>query len=234
MIRERFTDWPAEVEIGFRVQMPVIEIKIATIGARFKALNDRWTERFIAEFSDYVIGRDSTRLTQALNKSLLDAGKTLTVAESCTGGAVAAGITSEPGSSAVFEAGFVVYSNRIKHAVLGVSQQTLDEQGAVSEATVRELVTGALRVSGSDLALAISGIAGPAGGTEDKPVGTVWMAWGDNSSIHARRFLFPMSRIAFQRTATAIAMDLVRREVLGLPTDIDYFSELKRKQTATV
>lgn len=233
MIRERFKDWPDQVEIGFRVQMPVIEIKIVTQGKDLDALNSRWTKRFVAEFSDYVIGRDSTRLTQALNNALLEAGITITVAESCTGGAIAAGITSEAGSSAVFEAGFVVYSNRIKHAVLGVKAETLEQHGAVSEETVRELVAGALRVSGSDIALAISGIAGPSGGSADKPVGTVWMAWGDGNTTKARRFLFPMSRLAFQRTATAIAMDLVRREVLGLPTDVDYFSELKRKKPSS-
>lgn len=229
MINQSFPDWPPEVELGFRVQMPVIEIKIATIGREFDDLNLTWTNRFLACFSDYVIGRDSTRLTQALNNALSEAGKKLTVAESCTGGAVAAGITSEPGSSQVFEAGFVVYSNAMKEAMLGVTPSTLEQHGAVSEATVRELVAGSLRVSGSDIALAISGVAGPDGGTADKPVGTVWMAWGDAQHVKARKFFLPMTRMAFQRTATAIAMDLVRRELLNLPTDVDYFSELKRK-----
>jgi nicotinamide-nucleotide amidase len=230
MVNEQFPDWPAEVDLGFRVQMPVIEIKIATVGKQYDQLNDTWTNKFSQNFADYVIGRDSTTLPQALNAALLDAGKKVTLAESCTGGAITSSITSVAGSSEVFEAGFVVYANHIKAKVLGVSDQTLDEYGAVSEQVVREMAQGALRVSGADIALAISGIAGPGGGTPDKPVGTVWIAWGGHDSLQARRFMFPVPRIVFQRTATAIAMDLVRREVSGLPTDVDYFSELKRKQ----
>ena len=230
MVNEAFPDWPAEVDLGFRVQMPVIEIKVATVGKEFDALNDEWTDKFKDKFADYVIGRDSTRLTQALNTALLDSGKTITLAESCTGGAIAAGITSEAGSSAIFEAGFVVYSNAMKQTMLGVSPKTLEQYGAVSEEVVRELAEGALRVSGADIALTISGIAGPTGGSPEKPVGTVWMAWGEAGSIQARRFFLPVGRVGFQRTATAIAMDLVRRELLGLPTNVDYFSELKRKR----
>lgn len=225
-----FPDWPAEVELGFRVQMPVIEVKLATVGEQLRDLNALWTEKFSARFSDYIIGRDSTRLTEALNTALLDQGLTLTTAESCTGGLIAAGITSEAGASRVFEAGYVVYSNEIKQRTLGVSATSLSTFGAVSEAVVREMADGALDKSGADLALAISGVAGPDGGTEEKPVGTVWMAWGRKGSISARRFFFPVPRIAFQKTAAAIAMDLVRRDVLGLPTDVDYFSELKKKR----
>jgi PncC family amidohydrolase len=151
------------------------------------------------------------------------------VAESCTGGLIASLITSEAGSSDVFEAGFVVYSNRIKEHILGVSPTTIDAHGAVSEEVVKELVIGALSASGSDVALAISGVAGPGGGTDAKPVGTVWMAWGTNKSIKTRKFFFPIPRNAFQKTSAAIAMDLVRRELLDLPTDVDYYSELKRK-----
>lgn len=229
MINASFPDWPEAVDLGFRVQMPVIEIKIVTVGKALESLNQEWTQRFVQRFSDYIIGRDSTRLAEALNTALREQGKKLAVAESCTGGGIAASITREAGSSDVFEAGFVVYSNQIKHAVLGVSRATLDTHGAVSEQTVRELVEGALRVSGSDLALAISGIAGPTGGTDEKPVGTVWIAWGDNHAVQARRFFLPMTRAGFQSWAGSIALDLVRRHLLGLPTDIDYFGELKRK-----
>ncbi|GHA08684.1 nicotinamide-nucleotide amidohydrolase PncC [Arenicella chitinivorans] len=230
MVDAEFPDWPAEVELGFRVQMPVIEVKLATIGEQARGLNALWTEKFCTRFSDYIIGRDSTRLTEALNTALYNQGLTLTTAESCTGGLIAAGITSEAGASRVFEAGYVVYSNKIKQHTLGVSEASLMSFGAVSEVVVREMAEGALNKSGADMALAISGIAGPDGGTEDKPVGTVWMAWGRKGAISARRFFFPVPRLAFQKTATAIAMDLVRREVLGLPTNVDYFSELKKKR----
>ena len=230
IVNETFTDWPAEIDLGFRVQMPVIEVKFTSKGKQFDALNLEWADKFAALFKDYVIGENGTRLTQALNLALAESGKTIVTAESCTGGAIAAGITSEAGSSAVFNGGFVVYSNAMKNSILGVDLELLERFGAVSEPVVLAMAEGALDKSGSDVAIAISGIAGPDGGTDEKPVGLVWMAWGSKGDIKVRRFFLPMSRVAFQRTATAIAMDLVRREVLGLPTHVDYFSELKRRR----
>jgi len=102
----------------------------------------------------------------------------LATAESCTGGAVAAAVTDIAGSSKWFERGFITYSNEAKREMLGVAQETLTLYGAVSEAVVREMVAGALCHSNAQIALAVSGIAGPAGGMPDKPVGTVWFAWG--------------------------------------------------------
>ena len=233
-INRIFPDWPSNVELGFRVQMPVLEIKIATVGDELIALNEHWVARFIEHFSDYIIGRGSTRLSQALNQTLRDKQLKIATAESCTGGLIAAGITSESGSSEVFEAGYVCYSNRMKTAMLSVDQSTLLKHGAVSEAVVTEMVKGAVQASGADIAIAISGIAGPSGGSNEKPVGTVWMAWGGAAGIKARKFYLPIPRQGFQRTATAIAMDLVRRHVLELNTDIDYFGELKKKSAQAI
>lgn len=230
IVNDTFPDWPAKVELGFRVQLPVIEVKFATVGDEYLGLNKEWVDKFEAHFSDYVIGRDNVRLSQALNLALAEKSLILTTAESCTGGKIAAGITSEAGSSSVFEAGYVVYSNRMKHKSLGVSEALLAEHGAVSKAAVIAMANGALAKSGSDIAVSISGIAGPDGGSAEKPVGLVWMAWGLKGDIKARRFFLPMGRVGFQATATAIAMDLVRREVLGLPTDVDYYSELKKRR----
>ncbi len=105
-------------------------------------------------------------------------GMMLATAESCTGGGVAQAITGIAGSSTWFERGFITYSNLAKQQMLGVSGTTLNQHGAVSEFTVREMVAGALQHSVAQVALAVSGIAGPDGGTADKPVGTVWFAWG--------------------------------------------------------
>ncbi len=105
-------------------------------------------------------------------------GLMLATAESCTGGGVAHALTEIAGSSAWFDRGFITYSNESKQEQLGVQQETLLEHGAVSEAVVREMVAGVLRHSHAQIALAVSGIAGPSGGTPEKPVGTVWFAWG--------------------------------------------------------
>lgn len=113
-----------------------------------------------------------------LGEWLAEHGKTIATAESCTGGWVAKVLTDRAGSSAYLMAGLVTYSNEAKQAILGVEESVLAEHGAVSEPVVRQMVAGAIRVADVDIAVAISGIAGPGGGSDTKPVGTVWFAWG--------------------------------------------------------
>lgn len=120
---------------------------------------------------------DLHALARRLGDRLAAAGLMLATAESCTGGWIAKALTDVAGSSSWFGAGLVTYSNDAKRSLLGVGAQTLEAHGAVSEATVREMAAGALAASGADIAVAVSGIAGPDGGTADKPVGTVWFAW---------------------------------------------------------
>ncbi len=116
-------------------------------------------------------------LAQKVGETLLAKGMKLATAESCTGGWVAQAVTAVPGSSGWFDCGFVSYSNTAKQKMLGVDLAVLETRGAVSESVVAQMAEGALRNSDADIAVAISGIAGPGGGTEDKPVGTVWLAW---------------------------------------------------------
>ena len=146
-------------------------------------------------------------LSARLGEALLAHGWYLATAESCTGGAVAAAITDIAGSSQWFERGFVTYSNQAKREMLGVRAQTLDTFGAVSEETVREMVAGALARSGAQVALAISGIAGPGGGTPDKPVGTVCFAWATACGTKVvRTEHLPGDRAAVRAASVAIAL----------------------------
>lgn len=117
------------------------------------------------------------KLATALVADLTASSKAVSTAESCTGGWVAKAVTDVPGSSVVFGYGIVCYSNGAKESMLGVQNATLAAHGSVSEPVVEEMVNGVLNLSGSDIAVAVSGIAGPSGGTEEKPVGTVWFAW---------------------------------------------------------
>lgn len=117
------------------------------------------------------------KLSTALVESLSASGKSVTTAESCTGGWIAKAITDVRGSSACFSYGIVSYSNGAKESLLGVQNPTLADNGAVSEAAVTEMAEGALRLSGADISVAVSGVAGPDGGTVQKPIGTVWIAW---------------------------------------------------------
>lgn len=134
-------------------------------------------------------------------------GLKLVTAESCTGGGAAAAVTNIAGSSAWFERGFVTYSNLSKQQMLGVSPLTLAQHGAVSEFTVREMVEGALRHSEAQVALAISGIAGPDGGTQDKLVGTVWFAWGiKHNGVIAQRHHLLGNRAEVRAQAVRVAL----------------------------
>ncbi|MBL8199792.1 MAG: nicotinamide-nucleotide amidohydrolase family protein [Chromatiales bacterium] len=135
-------------------------------------------------------------------------GLKLTTAESCTGGWLAKCLTDRPGSSAWFEFGFVTYGNNAKHALLGVREQTLKDHGAVSQQVAEEMAIGARRASGADLAVAITGIAGPDGGTDAKPVGTVWLAWaGPDGKLGAEKRELPGDRAAVRSQAVAEALD---------------------------
>ena len=117
------------------------------------------------------------KLAAAVVNDMTAAGKAVSTAESCTGGWVSKALTDIPGSSVVFHYGVVSYSNGAKEHILGVKNETLEEHGSVSEPVVEEMADGVLNLSGSDIAVAVSGIAGPDGGTKEKPVGTVWFAW---------------------------------------------------------
>jgi len=181
-------------------------------------------------FAEHIIGTGDTSLQRRVVELSVAAGKRLATAESCTGGLIAALLTEVPGASQAFDAGFVTYSNRIKECVLGVAADTLASHGAVSEAVVREMAQGALVRSGADYAVAVSGVAGPDGGTPDKPVGTVWIAWGGVDRLRARELWFPVARKLFQTMVAATALDLLRRELLGIETEPRYFRERVRRR----
>ncbi len=137
----------------------------------------------------------------------LSGGFSVTTAESCTGGFIAKVLTDLPGSSQWFGTGFVTYSNEAKTALLGVPVAVLAAEGAVSDAVVRAMAEGAWRRAGAGRAVAVSGIAGPAGGSEAKPVGTVWFAWaGPGMPARAERHLFAGDRDAIRRLAVGVAL----------------------------
>lgn len=143
---------------------------------------------------------------RALAAALLARGWRLASAESCTGGLVAAACTSVAGSSDWFERGFVTYSNESKIELLGVEPALLEAHGAVSEEVARAMVHGALARSRAQLALAVTGIAGPGGAVPGKPVGTVWLAWGDASGIRAERLQLAGDRAAVRAGTVAAAL----------------------------
>lgn len=225
LIRSGMPDWPADVELGFRAGAPLLELKVSSFSSRAEDARRGCEERLRAMLEGYIIGMADTTLPSCLVGLLAARGERVALAESCTGGLIAALLTEVPGASRVFEAGYVVYANRIKERMLGVSHETLERHGAVSEQVVREMAAGALRESGAEYALAVSGIAGPDGATPGKPVGTVWIAWGNAGNIRARELYFPVARKLFQTMVAATALDLLRRDLLGIEGDPRYLRE---------
>lgn len=156
------------------------------------------------------------RLAEEAGRALQGAGWMLATAESCTGGWIAQAVTAVPGASAWFDRGFVVYSNAAKEELLGVRPSTLAAHGAVSEEAVREMAGGALERSRAQVAVAVSGIAGPTGGTREKPVGTVCIAWAVREGptrVETRRF--PGDRGAVRRQAVEAALEGIARCARG-------------------
>ena len=150
-------------------------------------------------------------LAKALVGELIERGRTVATAESCTGGWIAKALTDIGGSSQCFGYGIVSYSNEAKQALLDVSSDSLETDGAVSESVVTEMVAGVLALSGADIGVAVSGIAGPDGGTDDKPVGTVWFAWATSGSRPiAERRHFDGDREAVRSQTVVHALWLLR------------------------
>lgn len=205
--------------LGYRAHFPEIEVKVhvrADSAAEAERISQSIADEVQATLGDAVFGGRGDSFAEVVGKALRDNGKTLAVAESCTGGRVAEMLTRVPGASDYLLLDAVVYANSAKEAVLGVSPDVLRAHGAVSGETAAAMAEGALRVAGSDIAVSITGVAGPGGGTEDKPVGTVWfgLARKGEPTITKHRKL-PWGRDRVQTLSAYIALELVRRAALG-------------------
>jgi nicotinamide-nucleotide amidase len=156
-------------------------------------------------------------LSEALVSELIAAGKSVATAESCSGGWIAKSLTDIDGSSQCFGYGIVSYSNAAKESILGVQLRTLHEHGAVSEPAVREMASGVLNLSGADFSVAVSGIAGPGGGTKEKPVGTVWFGWavrdGGDAQLEAKIRVLKGDREAIRAQTVIIALQGIRERL---------------------
>jgi nicotinamide-nucleotide amidase len=165
---------------------------------------------------EHIFGYDDISLEQALGDVLRDKGLTVSTAESCTGGNIARLLTSVPGSSAYFYGSVIAYQNRIKEEVLNVDPGVINTHGAVSQEVVEQMAAGVMSALGTTCSMATSGIAGPDGGTEEKPVGTTWIAVAYGGRIYSKQFLFWGTRDRVIAQASLSAMQLLRRLILGL------------------
>jgi nicotinamide-nucleotide amidase len=205
-------DHVAGASIHYQVKFPETLVKLvvrdrdgAAAQARLDALDGEVRQRL----AGFIYGSGDTNLIDKVTKELISTRTTIATAESCTGGMIGELLTAMPGSSASVIGGAIVYSNTEKVRQLGVAQATLDAHGAVSEETVREMASGARERFGADIAVAVSGIAGPDGGTPDKPVGTVWLALASNDGLRTKKLGWPGLRDQIRTLAAWWAFKLV-------------------------
>ena len=208
------------VMFGFYPSFPENHITITVRGKKEseieRELNQAETEiRHL--LGPYVFASDDQTMEAVVGELLKEKKMMLSVAESCTGGLIGHRITSIPGSSLYFDRGATVYSNKSKVEMLGVRQETIDRYGAVSDQTVREMAKGIQRIAKTDIGLAVTGIAGPQGGTEDKPVGTVYIGLSVDDKIFSSQYRFSGERDKVKLNTSEMALDWVRRYLNGHP-----------------
>lgn len=178
------------------------------------ALLDTCEQQCREALGDNLYGLNDTTLEHAVMELLWETGQTVATAESCTGGLIAHRFSGVPGASRAFMGAVIAYDNRIKHEILGVSEQTLSEHGAVSEQTACEMAEGARKRLGVDWAISATGIAGPDGGSDEKPVGLVWLAVAGPDGVVAEKRLFGAQRDVVQWRASQSALDMLRHRLL--------------------
>lgn len=213
------------ITLGYRSFAPYIEIKLFARGAKAIEQLPAVEHTLCQQLGDIVVAHNNTGLDSVIHHALLERGKTLSVAESCTGGMIASLLVAQAGSSGYFHQGLVTYCNESKIKLLGVAPETLIVHGAVSTATVEEMAQGVRSLLDSDYGLATSGIAGPDGGTPTKPVGTVAIALATREGVMSQMVKLPnRSRTLVRSLASAVAFDMLRRELEGTDVVVDYSS----------
>ncbi len=205
----------AGLEVGYCARVGQVDVRLSARGADAEKVV-REAEMIVQRiFSAQIYGRDDEEMETVVVRLLTGRKQTLALAESCTGGCIAHRVTNVPGASAVFLGGFVTYSNAAKQKFLGVRAETLMTHGAVSEPVAREMAEGARTQTGADYALAVTGIAGPGGGTGDKPVGTVFLALAASSGTVVERRLNSYERETFKQLTAQQVLEMLRLRLVS-------------------
>ena len=207
-------DWenalPTSIHLAYLPKDGIIRLRLSSYGEATEAEIQSHIDTLLPLIKDYLLAEEDISLEALAGRLLSQQGMTIATAESCTGGRLAAALNAQSGASAYYMGSVVAYDNSVKTNILGVSPETLNSEGAVSESTVRQMAEGVRALLHTDYAIATSGIAGPTGGTPDKPVGTVWIAWATPNGTEAQCFHFGAAREREQITLRAVTEALVR------------------------
>ena len=215
-LAELISEWenqlPEDIKLAYLPTMGAVKLRLTTSGegdeAKRRVQNE--IDKVLPLIDSYVYGFDDEEIEEALGRMLQTRNYKLAIAESCTGGYVSHRITSVPGSSAWFVGSLVPYANEVKEYELSVDKKIIEEHGAVSEPVVLALAENVRTKLGSDVGLSISGIAGPGGGSEEKPVGTVWIGYSDSKRTVAKQFRFIRDREINIKYSTVAALNMIR------------------------
>ena len=203
------------LEVGYCARPGAVDVRLAASGATAEKLVHEGGAVVQKILGENIFGLDADEIENVVVRLLTEKKKTLALAESCTGGCLAQRVTDVPGASAVFPGGVVVYANSAKENFLGVHAETLTKHGAVSEAVAHEMAGGAREKFGADFALAVTGIAGPGGGTPEKPVGTVFVALASAAGVEVKKFLNVWERAVFKQVTATQALEMLRRRLVS-------------------
>lgn len=213
---------PREIKLAYLPSPGLIKLRLSARGnnkAYLQDLIDEQVTKIQQVIPGTICGYDSELLEEVVGNLLLKTGKTLSIAESCTGGYISQLITSIPGSSAYFKGSIVAYSNEIKENILNVSKSNIDIYGAVSKQVVEEMATGIRRIYNTDYSIATSGISGPAGGSIEKPVGTTWIAIADKDGVISMKYTFGDHRGRNIARASLTALNMLQKRINGIKID---------------
>ena len=217
MIQDFEEALPAHIKLAYLPNYGMVRLRLSSKGFNKEAIDKEVDDLFAilqTAVKDYLVTNEDEPMEDVLAKLLLQRKKSVSTAESCTGGYIASLLTAKAGASAYYDSSVVSYSYKAKEDLLGVKKDTLETLGAVSEEVVIQMAKGALKNTGTDYTIAVSGIMGPGGGTEDKPVGTVWVAVGDNKKIVTHKFYFRFDRERNIMLTAMNALNLLRKFIL--------------------
>ncbi len=208
------------LSLAYLPQPGILRLRISGTGSDKALLETKIQnkiEKLLKIIPDDIFGYDNDSLESVIGKLLMDRRATVSLAESCTGGYISHLMTSVPGSSKYFLGSLIAYSNEIKINELGIDKRIFRKEGAVSKEVVEQMATGILRKTGSDYSVATSGIAGPDGGSAEKPVGTIWIAVASHSGVFSQKYIFGKMRDVNIKRATATALNMLRKVILQVP-----------------
>jgi nicotinamide-nucleotide amidase len=218
---------PAAIKLAYLPSAGIVKLRMSSMNSDGKAekIIQQESNKLHDIIGDEIFGYEDETLELIIKELLIKRNQTLTTAESCTGGYLSHKITSIPGVSRVFPGSFITYDYWVKTDILGVQEDTWKKYGAVSKEVVIEMASRAKEKLKTDYAIALSGIAGPDGGTAEKPVGTVWIAWATPKQVIAKKYVFPSDRFGNIHRSYLKALSVLRKLILNIPIQKSYWEK---------